>query len=299
MRRAAFPMQNLAAGSMKSDAVRGALYLLIGEFFLALMVALIKLLSPDTSQIAMVFFRNLFGLLALLPLIAHKRIATLKTERFGMHFFRACTGVTGMYLYFYVIGHMPMAEAVLVRLSVAFILPILTWLWLRERITLRTFLSILLGFVGVTFILRPGTEAFQPIALIGLLAAVFQGESVVAIRKMSLTEPGHRIVFYFGLIATGISAIPFFLFTPTYPSGDTLYYLIGIGITATLGQLFITEAYKIANPGQIGLYTYSCVIYAAAIGWLFWDETLLLSTLIGTALIITAGLVNLKRPTTK
>jgi drug/metabolite transporter (DMT)-like permease len=279
---------------MHSDVAKGAIYLLIGEFFLAVMVALIKQISDAVPQTDIVFFRNLFGLLALVPVIAHHRLDSLKTDRFGMHLFRASMGLGGMYLYFYVIGQMPLAEAILVKLTVPFILPLITWAWLGEKITSRTAFSIVLGFFGVMFVLRPGTETFQPVALLGLLAAFFQGEAKVSIRKMSLTEPGHRIVFYFALIATLISAVPFLL-SPSLPSGTDLYFLIAIGITATIGQLSMTHAYKIANPGQIGPYTYSCVIYAAALGWIFFDEVLLMTTILGSALIIAAGLINIKK----
>lgn len=279
---------------MHSDVARGAIYLLIGEFFLAVMVALIKQISHDVPQTDIVFFRNLFGLIALIPVVAHQKIESLKTDRLGMHIFRACVGLSGMYLYFYVIGQMPLAEAILVKLSVPFMLPIITFFWLGEKINLRTAISIVVGFIGVMFVLRPGTDTFQPVALLGLLAAFFQGEAKVSIRKMSQTEPGHRIVFYFGLIATLVSAVPF-LFSPSMPSGASLYYLIAVGITATIGQLCMTHAYKIANPAQIGPYTYSCVIYAAAIGWIFWNEALLITTIIGSTLIITAGLINLKK----
>ena len=71
-------------------------------------------------------------------------------------------------------------------------------------------------------------------------------------------------------------------------------WLLAIGVTATLGQLFMTEAYKIANPGRIGPYTDSSVIYAAGLGWMFWGEVLLWTTLAGTALIVAAGLLNLR-----
>ena len=67
-----------------------------------------------------------------------------------------------------------------------------------------------------------------------------------------------------------------------------------MGLVGTLGQLALTRAYRIANPGQIGPYVYSSVIYAATLGWVVWGESLLPTTLIGTALIIVAGIWNLK-----
>lgn len=277
-----------------NDALlRGALLLCLGEFFLAVMAALIKHVSPFVPQTDVVFFRNLFGLLALLPIVLHHGPASLKTARPAIHLFRACVGLTGMYLYFHVIAHMPLAEAILVKLTVPFMLPLITYVWLGERITRMTAVSIALGFLGVVFVLRPGAETFQPVALLGLLAAFFQGEAKVSIRRMSDTEPGHRIVFWFAVFATVISAMPL-LWQGHMPDFSPWPWLLAIGVTATLGQLFMTEAYKIANPGRIGPYTYSSVIYAAGLGWMFWGEMLLWTTLAGTALIVAAGLLNLR-----
>ena len=110
---------------------------------------------------------------------------------------------------------------------------------------------------------------------------------------MGSTEPSVRIVFYFALISTVLSALPM-LNNFQLPSSQHWPWICLMGLVATLGQLALTRAYRIANPGQIGPYVYSSVVYGASLGWIFWQESLLLSTIIGSVLIIMAVLWNLK-----
>ena len=282
---------------MANDLARGALLLLIGECLLAVMAASIKHLSQEVPQEILVFTRNLFGLVFLVPIIAHHGFHSLKTSRLPLHMMRALVGVTAMYCYFYVIANLPLAEAALVKLSSPFFLPIIALLWLGERISQRTLWAILIGFLGVVFVLRPGSDTFQVVALVGIAGAALASLAKVTIRKMADTEPSYRIVFYFGLIATLVSSVPFLLLWQLPPQ-NTWVWLLAIGLTGTVGQLLMTKAYAIANPGQVGIYTYSAVIYAAGFGWFFWDEGVVITTLIGTGLIVGAGLLNLsaKKP---
>lgn len=260
---------------------------------LSVMAALIKFLSGGVSHEMLVFARNLFGLLFLLPIVHQQGWKNLKTQRFTQHLLRSIVGVSAMYAYFYVITHLPLAEAALVKLSSPFFLPLIAMVWLGERISHKTLWAIFIGFVGVIFVLRPGTDTFQPVALIGIGGAALASLAKVTIRRMADTEPSYRVVFYFGVLATGVSAIPL-LWDWQTPALQTLPWLAAIGLTGTVGQLLMTKAYQVANPGKVGPYTYSAVIYAALFGWMFWDEVIVLTTVIGSALIIGAGIMNVK-----
>ena len=71
-------------------------------------------------------------------------------------------------------------------------------------------------------------------------------------------------------------------------------WIAALGIVATTGQLALTKAYRIAPTGKVGVYVYSAVIYGALMGWWFWDEIPAWTTAAGAALIISAGVINLK-----
>jgi len=144
--------------------------------------------------------------------------------------------------------------------------------------------------------LRPGGDAeYTFVALTGALGAFLAALAKVTIRKLSVTnEPSQRIVFYFGVIAATVS-FPAALanWQPVPPLYWLLLFLIGA--VATFGQLALTKAYKIAPTGTVGVYAYSAVVYGALMGWLFWDEIPLWTTWLGAALIITSGIINLRK----
>ena len=279
---------------MPNHLIQGALLILLGEALLAVMGALIKHLSQELPTELIVFYRNLFGLLLLLPIILRSGFSQLKTQQLPMHLLRASLGLTAMYGFFYVLGNMPLAEAFLVKLTTPFFMPIVAALWLGESIRRKNLVAIIIGFIGVIFILRPGTESFEPIALIGLGAAALAGSAKVCIRKMGGTENSVTIVFYFGLFSSVLSLIPL-LWSWQVPLLHHWPYILLMGLMGTLGQLALTRAYRIANPGQIGPYVYSSVVYGAALGWFIWGEALLMTTLIGSALIIASGLWNVRK----
>jgi drug/metabolite transporter (DMT)-like permease len=280
---------------LANNPVRGAALLVIGELLLAVMAAMIKHLSDQgLSSESLVFFRNIFGLLILLPLLIHRGgLGQLKTRRIGLHLLRATTGVGAMFLFFYAITHASLAEAVLVKMTAPFFLPLIGLIWLGDKVRAQTWWAIFLGFLGVVVILRPGFGDFNPVLLVALGSAALMGVAKVSIRRMADSEPPRRIVFWFGVFSSIISAVPMF-WQNVWPDQVQLVWLVAIGLVATTAQFCMTHAYQLASPGRIGVYNYSSVIWAVALGWIFWGETLYLGFVVGTILIVGAGIWNLR-----
>ena len=270
---------------------QGVFYLLLGEFLFVAMAAAIKAVDDAVPHALVIFWRNAFGLMFLTPFLlagGWNLRQRLKTPCLKYHLLRAGSGLTAMYGYFYIIRHIPLAEATLVKMSAPFFLPLVAFVWLKDKLPKMTMISILIGFAGVVIILKPGTDEFSPIALWGLAAALLASIAKVTIRKMGGTEDTVRIVFYFAVFSTLLSLIPAALnWTPL--SIETWGWLVLTGLLGTLGQMTMTQAYRIAPPGKIGLFTYSTVIYASLFGWLFWGEVLSIYTLLGSALVFFAG----------
>lgn len=241
-----------------------------------------------------VFFRNSFGLLFLIPLLFRMGIKNLATKRFGAHLIRSLSGLTAMYCFFYTIAHLHLAEAVLLNYSAPIFIAVIALLWLGERPSPKLISAIIIGFTGLCFILKPGPEMFHGAAWVGLLSAVFAAFAMVTIRNLSTTEPITRIVFYFSMTATIISAIPL-LWTWQTPDLHVLIVMAFAGFAATCGQLLLTHAYSLAPASQIGPYTYATVVFAAIYGWIFWIEIPDTYTLFGAILVIIAGSLALQR----
>lgn len=270
----------------------GAALIILSELALLTTGMIIKSISAEVSTEQIVFIRNLFGLFILIPWLIRKGISRLETKRIGLHISRGLVGLSAMICLFYSWGHMPLAQASLLKQTSPMFIPIFAFFWINESIGIKTICSIFIGFVGVVLIINPaGTEAQFNIAIfIALLGAMLAGLAKVIIRKMSATETPGRIVFYFALIGTLVSAIPA-LISWVSLTGLQWGALAAIAVFSTIAQLSISKAYSHAPAGQLGPYTYTSVAFAAFFGWLLWDELLNYTTFAGILIIVLAGIL--------
>ncbi len=274
----------------ETNIIRGALCSILSALLFALMSAGVKYSSQFVSSETVVFLRNAFGLLFLLPWVHNAGIDTLKTRRIGAHLVRTITGLTAMYCFFYAIAHLRLGEAVLLNYSSPLFIAIIAMIWLREPASRSMIGTIIIGFLGVLLILKPGFGVFTPAALVGVASGFFVAFAMVSIRNLSSTEPTIRIVFYFSFLSTIISSIPLF-WSWEMPSLKVWGVMLGAGFIATKAQLLMTYAYKLAPAAKIGAFAYTNVIFAAIFGWLKWRETFDLASILGACLICLSGLL--------
>ena len=243
--------------------------MVLAALFFAGMGAAVKAASRELPSAMVVFFRNAVGLAFLLPWLGRGGLAGLRTRHFGEHLFRSLMGLAAMACLFYSIAHMRLADAVLVYQSVPLVLPLVEKVWLGEPIAPLLWWPIGLGFLGLLFILRPGPDLFGPVALVALASTLFASVAQVGIRRLTRTEPVTRIVFYFGLIASCVSALPLPAVWKT-PNPGLLAVLLAMGALATAGQLCLTRAYACAAAARVGPFLYSGVVFAGAFDFIFW-----------------------------
>jgi len=275
-----------------NNILLGSICVLLGELCFIVMGSLVKLLTESTPTQNIVFFRNLFGLVALSPILFRVGMSSIKTTVLHLHLIRSLAGVSAMYCFFYALGKLPLADAALLKISAPLFIPIFAFMWISEFISVRTILAIMVGFLGVVFVLKP-TGAIQIASLIGLLGGALAAFAKVTIRRMADTEPASRSVFYFAIISLVISAIPLFWYWQP-PTTHQWLLLILLGVAGTCGQLLLTRAYTLAPASRAGVFTYSSIIFAGLIGWWFWDEIITLITFAGATLIIFAGVLILR-----
>ncbi|MGB3641036.1 MAG: DMT family transporter [Rivularia sp. (in: cyanobacteria)] len=276
----------------KQSIVRGAIFLIAAELMLTMNGVIIRLASDGLPNEMIVFFRNAFGLLSLMPIFVRESTAIIHTQKLHLHLVRGLCGVTAMYSLFFVLGNIQLANAMLLKATIPIFIPLVAFSWLKERISVVARVAIAVGFCGVFLILEPGGD-FNWIMLIGLFSSAFASVSMVTIRKLSATEPAIRTVFYFAIIASLVSVIPLTWAWKTPTSFEWLL-LMGLGICSTVVQLLTTRAYASAPASQVGIFSYSSVIFGALIGWLFWKELWDINSLIGALFIISAGFLTLR-----
>lgn len=265
---------------------RGALHAVMAAAAFSAMGVFIKLAARDLSNEMIVFIRCLVSLAILLPYLTRKGGAGIRTHRLGGHLWRSAFGMGAMYAFFYAIATLPLAEAMLLTYSTPLWLPFLAWYALGEKPPRVVYPAVVLGLIGVALIVKPGLHPVNPFAaLIGLASGVLAAAAMVSIRRITDTEPPARIVFYFALLGTALSAVPL-LWRWQTPSLDALALTVAAGVLATLGQVQLTRAYASAPAALVGPFTYVAVPISAALAWLLWSETLDGASLAGAAVVI-------------
>ncbi|MGK7881376.1 MAG: DMT family transporter [Crocosphaera sp.] len=276
------------------NIVRGAFFIVTAEVSFALSAALIKLVSDSLPNQSIVFFRNLFGLFILLPLLLNAGHNILKTNRLHLHLFRSGIGMGAMYCFFYALANLPLADSMLIKSTIPLIIPFISLAWLKESLSKRIIVAGLLGFVGVFVILNPDGNSTNWAVLVALSSSLMAALAFVTVRQLSSTEPPLRIVTYFAIVGLIISAIPL-TWTWQTPTLEQCVMLLGVGLTTTIGQLLLTRGYQNAPASSVGIFTYTSVPFGTFLGWLFWQELLEPEFYLGAILIILAGVLVLRR----
>jgi drug/metabolite transporter (DMT)-like permease len=270
--------------------VVGAFCIILGELCFASMGVGVRVVSGQLPNEVTVFFRNAIGLLILTPWLLSRDTGGLRTRVPLLHLLRGIAGVSAMYCFFYAIAHLPLAEAMLLKLTAPLFIPLVALLWLREDVSPKVWLGLGVGFAGVVVILEPGLRGVSPVALVGLLGGALAAVAKVTVRRLSRDEPTPRILLYFALIATAVSAAPM-LWAWETPSPPMLGWLIGLAGCATLGQFLLTTGLSLAPAARMGTFGYFAVVFGAGYGWLIWGEQLSLGFFVGSVLVAAAGLL--------
>ena len=270
--------------------IEGAALLALSALLFACMGVVIREASATVNNENIVFFRNLVGVVFFLPLLLVKGLRPFKTQRLKSHLMRTSYGLAAMYCFFYAIAHLPLADAMLFTYSAPVFTPIIAYLWLKEPLTKRMLGLSLLGLIGVILVAKPSDALFSSLSLVGLAASLLAATAFVSIREMSDTEPAYRMVFYFALFSSLISAIP--LSWASQPlSNAELILLCSAGLLAALAQIVMSRAYSLAPPGLIGPVAYLAIVFAGIFSLLRWGETPDSTSLMGAGLIFTASLL--------
>jgi drug/metabolite transporter (DMT)-like permease len=253
--------------------------------------ALVKAASADLPTEVIVFSRNVVAMAFLLPWLAvrHPRI-DLKTNCLKLHLLRAAAGLSAMYCFFVALKLLRLADAMLLCYTLPIFIPIIEWFWLKEPVSRQTKIAVIVGFIGIALVLKPGFGLFQPAGLVGLASGLLAALAIVGIRRMTVTEPVVRVVFYFTVFGTLVSAVPL-AWAWENPQGPMLGVLGAMGVMAIMAQMCLTKGYSLAPAGQVGPFSYGNVVFAALLGWIFWGEILDGWTLAGAILTCLAGII--------
>ncbi|TXI49288.1 MAG: DMT family transporter [Lysobacter sp.] len=268
--------------------MRAALLMLGSTLFFGLMTVAIRLASETLHTFEIAFFRNFFGLMIALPLLLRHGPGLLKTARLPRYLFRCAIGIASMLAGFWAIGHLPLAQAVALSYSSPIFVTIAAAVLLRERVRARRWAAVVVGFVGVLVIVRPGTDSFSAGTLVALLAAVLSGIVSIQIKQLSYTEPADRIVLLTTLLWVPMSFLPASTVWE-WPRGIAWVWVIAAGAMGTAGHMLWTRALKLGDVSALTPISFMQLPLVAAAGWWLFREPVDRWTAIGAGVIFAAN----------
>lgn len=269
---------------------KGITYILLSSLFFALMAATVKFLG-DLPNVEKIFFRNLVGVFIALTLVK-KSGSSLAGNNKKLLVLRSIFGLSGIAAYFYALSTIKLSDAVILNKMSPFFVVVFAAIFLQEKIKRKQLMALITALLGAILVIRPGFESNLAPALIGLLSSIFAGMAYTTVRELRKTDAAATIVFYFCAFST-LAMLPFMIFGKfVLPDLRQSIALLALGLFAAIAQLFMTNAYRYAEAGELSIYTYANIVFSSLFGILFFQEIPDSLSLIGAILIITAGYLN-------
>jgi drug/metabolite transporter (DMT)-like permease len=284
--------------------LRAILYMNGAVLIFTAMDAIVKSVSGAYPTGQIIFCRNFFAFLPILLFLWRSGGLSLKTRHPVGQILRGLFGVASMYFYFISYKLLPLSDAVALSLSSPIFMTVLAIPLLGEKIGIRRWLAVLIGFIGVLIMTRPGAGVFQLAALVPLVATIFYDLAMVTIRKLNQERSG-TVVFYFTSFAclAGLATIPigrpeladFGLGPWVWPTGVDMAYLVVIGVMGGIGQILLTNAFLSAPMAVVAPFDYSALIYAMILGYLCFGEVPDAYLIIGGLTVVGSGIYIIHR----
>ena len=260
------------------------------------MAVSIRGLAGVLSVFEILAIRSGLGILILLVLGAWWGVlrSSLIPHRFAMHVVRNSLHFAGQFAWASAVLLLPLATVFALEFTAPAWTALLAALLLGERLTPSRIAAIVLGFVGVLIILRPGLESFRPAALLVLAAAVGFASTTIATKMLITTETTFAVVLWMNILQLPMTLVASDLFFPAKLAMQHLPAVLGIGIAGLSAHYCLTNAFRSGDATVVVTIDFLRIPLIAVVGWWFYGEPLDVFVFVGAAVIIGGVLWNLR-----
>lgn len=273
---------------------RGVLFMLLGTALFTFNDALGKWMVASVAVGQLLFIRSATALVVLLPAV-HKagwrKVFVLQQP--GQHTLRLAFIVAEVFCFYLAVRHLPLADVMAVYQATPLIVTILAIPLLGEAVGWRRGLAVGIGFIGVLLVLQPDGGVFTAPALIALGGSFTYALSMVATRKLRETNSLSLIVYHsIAVGGVGLLTLPWGWEPVDLPG---IGYLALIGVVATAAHMCMNQSLKLAPAAVVVPFTYTSLLWAILLGWLFFADLPTPLMLLGAGIIVASGLFVLHR----
>ena len=202
---------------------------------------------------------------------------------------RCISGLSAMACYFYAIPLISLTTAVVLQWTSPLFVALFSGYLIKEKVSPFLFICIGVAFTGTILIISPSFEAIEINAMYALISGILSAIAYLSIRQLRSTATSESVVFWFAIFCV-IFSLPFSVKELLTISTYEIQVLIGVGITAGIGQIGMTKAYHAAKAAYIGAFSYSTVVVSWVYGFFIFNEVLSIWDMVGTLLMVGSGI---------
>ena len=262
--------------------------------------AIVKWIADDFHFTQIILIRSLVAApIALILLVRSGGFYRLGFINHRIILMRVVFGTTSFVTFIQALKVLPLAETVAVSFAGPLFITALSVPLLAEKVGPRRWAAVLVGFVGVLVILRPGADVFQPAALWALASAGFYALAAIATRKLAVAASTSAILVWVNTYVLVVMAVGVIVLDAWVdPGWQDMALLLGFAVTSTIGQYMGVEAFRRAAPSLLAPFDYTALIWAALLGFLIWHDIPTWSLVAGSVVLVVSGLYILHREAT-
>ncbi|MGR3622635.1 DMT family transporter [Pseudophaeobacter sp.] len=278
-----------------SNNTKGILWALLAAALFSIVIAMAKVAVVDYHVLQILFFRQIVVFLSSLPDIAKSFPNSLKTRRPGIHAARLTGAFTALSCGIWAVSVLPLTTATTLGFAQVFFVALLALAFLNEAVGAHRIGAVLIGFIGVIVVMRPGVDGlFDVHALIPLLGAAGAAVAVTLVRKLSQTESTATLLVYQSVFVGALAGIPLIWLWVT-PDLFGWLFLFAMGVLATVGQWVGIRALRLGEASVVGSMEYSKLIFAAVLGFVLFNEIPDRYTVLGACVIVGSSIYIFRR----
>ena len=282
---------------MLSKSQKAVLYMVGSVICFSTMDLIVKYLNEiPFGQV--LFMRFFFGMIPIFFLIPRDKIFTFyKTKRPGLHTFRAVSGTIAIIALFIGLRNLPLADVISLTFTGPLFVTIMSVIFLSEKVGVRRWSAVAIGFVGMLFIVRPAFEEMNFYYVFPVIFSLGFANVAISIRSLSKTEPNYLIAFYFSLLAllVGLATI---IKGWIWPTPQETFLFILLGLAGGVANLLLTQSYRLADASLVSPIKYLSLVVAIVAGYIIFSEIPKGMTLFGAGLIVVSSFIIFKREET-
>jgi len=279
-----------------SPTAQGIVLALISTAMFVSVGVIVRTLSDTIDPFQILLFRQIIFITLLMPAIVSNIQILLKPNQVGLHILRVSGAFIALYFGFLTISNLPFADATALGFIQVLFVALISRLFLAEQINSARKFTIIIGFIGVMFIVQPTfVDASAVYVMCGVIAALGAAIAVICVRKVAQTEPRITLLAYQAIFVALLVLIPA-IYTWQWPTLNEWMLLILVGVISSMAQWIGISAYKLAEANMVANVEYVKIIYSLLIGYWLFAERPDSYAIAGAVIIISSAILpNLRR----